>query len=307
MITAVCLNPCIDRFVRVQTFALGETNRIASEYSISAGKGVHVAIATARLGLESRLVGLLGEENGDPIAARLAADGVPHEFVRYAGAVRVNLKIQEQTGLITELNEAGHPVAPADVEAVVSRILSLAAPGSYLVLTGSLPPGCPTDSYARILRAVPPGCRCVLDASGPALIAGLAASPYLVKPNIEELSQAVGKRLSALPEIRQAALSLTDRGIPLVAVSMGAQGALMTDGKRTLYAPSLPVAVTTTVAAGDSMVAGILYGLSMRAELEDLLRCGVAAAAATVSDPEGGLLRRPRFEALLPQVRCEEI
>lgn len=309
MITSVCLNPSIDRTVQVKGFAIGATNRISSEQSAGRGKGVNVALAAKNLGLETCCTGLLGEDNARLILAPFEKLGIRERFVRYDGAVRTNLKIQdEEKRSITELNEPGTPVDEKALIAVAARIEELAKESAYLVLTGSLPPDCPASIYRMLmLRVADSGCRCVLDASGACLADGILGKPFLVKPNLQELEQVSGKTLTTLREIRTEALRFIEQGTQIVVVSMGTGGALMTDGKTTLYAASLPVSVHSTVGAGDAMVAGLICGFEEGGELKEAFRCGVAAAAAAVSSPNGCLFERAQYDKLLNRVEIGRV
>lgn len=304
MITSVCLNPSIDRTVQVQGFAVGATNRILREQSEGRGKGVNVALTASALGLQTCCTGLLGEDNARLILEPLERLGVRERFVRQRGAVRTNLKIQDvEHRAITELNEPGAPVQEEGLVAVAAQVEELAQKSEYLVLTGSLPPGCPASIYRMLmLRVAGSKCRCVLDASGASLTDGILGRPFLVKPNLQELEQAAGCKLTTLREIRTQALDFIAQGVQIVVVSMGAGGALLTDGRTTLYAPSLPVGVYSTVGAGDAMVAGLIRGFGEGMDLKEALRCGVAAAAAAVSSERGCLFERSAYEQLLSRV-----
>ena len=120
MITALCANPCVDRTVAIERFAYGGMNRILEERLDGSGKGVNVALASVQLGMEAACVGLLAEERGALIEDRLVAGRCQAEFVPVPGAVRVNMKVLDRsTGTITEINEAGAPVPPEAVDAML--------------------------------------------------------------------------------------------------------------------------------------------------------------------------------------------
>ncbi len=303
-LTALCLNPSVDRTVQVDQFTVGGTNRILAERSDGAGKGVNVAVVARRLGMPAACVGLLAQEGGEVILNRLARDGVEAGFVRTPGSVRVNLKIRDmRERTVTELNEPGGAVTAEHLEQVRAEVLRQAGKSDYLVLTGSLPPGCPEDYYNTLIGELPAGCRCVVDVGGDKLRGNLSAHPFLIKPNLNELEEASGKKLATLRDIRDAAFSMIALGVELVAVSMGGEGALLTDGKTTLFAPGISVPVHSTVCAGDSMIAGIIKGLREGGGLKHALRCGVAAATATVADPHDGLMRFEAYEEIFQTVK----
>ncbi len=304
MITTLCLNPSIDRTVQVETFVSGGTNRMLTEQSMGAGKGVNVAIVARRLGIRAACVGLLAQSGGQLILDRLARDGVETSFVRTPGSVRVNLKIFERaTKTMTELNEPGATVTAEQMEQVRRAVLEQASRSDFLVLTGSLPPDCPRDFYNTLMDDVGGMCRCVVDVAGDHLLDNVRAKPYLIKPNLQELQEAAKKPLNTLRDIRDQAFAIIDSGVSVVAVSMGGDGAMITDGKLTLFAPGLSVPVHSTVCAGDSMVAGLLKGLREGGNLKNALRCGVAAATATVADPDDGLMQFAAYEDIYQRVK----
>lgn len=305
-LTALCMNPSVDRTVQVERFAVGGTNRIVAEQSEGAGKGVNVAVVARRLGMRAACVGLLAQAGGEWILNRLGREGAQTAFVRTPGAVRVNLKIRDNfTQTITEINEPGATATTEQLARVREEALRQAGKSDYLILTGSLPPGCPKDYYTALMAEIPESCRCVVDVGGDRLMDCLRARPYLIKPNRQELEQASGRRLNTLSDIRDAALTMVEAGASLVAVSMGGEGALLTDGKRALFAPGLKTPVHSTVCAGDSMVAGIVKGLREGGDIKHALRCGVAAATATVADERDGLMRYPAYEELYQNVKVE--
>jgi len=305
-ITVLCLNPAIDRTVEVAEFAPCATNRIFAEHSVGAGKGVNVAAAARRLGMEAACVGLLPRRGGRLVLDRLARQGVEASFVPTPGSVRVNLKIRDRSGAVTELNEPGEPVGKRYLARARAEALRLASASEYLVLTGSLPSGCPPDFYAKLMAGVPSTCRCVLDASGEALAVGLGARPFLIKPNRQELETACGKALNTLQDARAAALSLIEAGARRVAVSLAGEGALLTDGNRVLYAPGLTVPVRSTTGAGDAMVAGMIAGFGEGDDLQCALRCGMASAAASIVS--GNMTPQPgTYERFLRAVRVRRL
>lgn len=309
MITAVSLNPSIDKSLTIERFSYGSMNRVMSTRRDAGGKAINLSVVAAALGVQVKCVGFLCRENGRFIENRLMESGVESEFLWLEGAVRTNMKVLDaEQGVITEFNEPGVPVTQEHLEEMTELVCHQAEDSDFLVLTGSLPPLCPKDYYARLIRAVEGlNCKCVLDAEGEALRMGLEARPYLIKPNRMELEMAAGRRLGSRTEIVRSAVELARRGIAYVAVSLGGDGALLTDGERTLFAPALKIPVKSTVGAGDSMVAGMISGLLAEASLEDVLRRGVACAAASVMAEGTRLMDKATFKTLLGQIKIEGV
>jgi 1-phosphofructokinase len=309
MITAVCLNPCIDKMVSIEGFQYGGMNRIVTARSDVGGKGVNVAIVAAQLGMESECIGFLHQDNGKIVERKLLTSGTQGDFLWLDGQVRTNIKLLDQsTGKVTEINEPGLPVGQEQLDKMVDLVCQHAQDSDFMVFTGSLPPGCPKDYYKTLIDAVEGlNCRCVLDAEGALLAQGIQARPYLIKPNLYELETVVGRKLESLEEIRRAALDFIDQGIQVVAVSMGDKGTMITDGEQTLYAPCVSVPVKSTVGAGDSMITGLIAGLMAELPLQEVFRKGVACAAASVM-LEGTLLpEKSTYRQLLTKVAIQNL
>jgi len=175
-----------------------------------------------------------------------------------------------------------------------------------VVITGSLPPGCPAGTYRELIRALR-GTRCILDVGGPELVLGVEAKPFLVKPNHHELAAALRTELHTMADIRRGAQSLVDAGAEHVVVSMGRDGALYVGAEGAFYAPEIPVEVHSTVGAGDALVGGLLYGLTKFGSMREAFRCGVAAGTASVMTEGTQLVRPEDFHRLLGQVHIEDL
>jgi len=306
MVTAICLNPCIDRTVTIPEFRYGGMNRIQSVRQDASGKGVNVAIAARQIGMQGACIGFMGEQNGDMVVKRLEENGCQAEFIAVPGAVRLNTKVLDLSkDVVTEINEGGRPVTVEQVEQAIAQVVRWAQKTRFLVLTGSMPPGCPKDLYGQMIARVheaAPQCRCVLDAEGEVLVQGLKQHPYLIKPNQYELELLFGRPMERLEDVKAAAMDLCDHA-DLVAVSMGGQGALFTNGTMCMFAPAMDVEVKSTVGAGDSMVAGLLHGLEQSLPLVEVFACGVAAASSSVMTPGTELIDDMLYRQLIPDAR----
>lgn len=307
MITGVCLNPSFDKTVEVDALTLGEVNRIRSVRVDMGGKGVNVAVVARRLGLDALCIGCMGEQGAQHFTRLMDEEGLPHRFLTVPGAVRTNLKVVSRDGKgVTELNEPGAPLSGKAMEDFFALAKEEAARSEYVVLTGSLPPGCPDNTYGELIRAMG-GTRCILDAGGPVLRLGAEAGPFLLKPNLAELEQALGAQLRTLRAIRDAALIFLRKGASHVVVSMGAMGAMYVSEARTLYAPALRVEARSTVGAGDAMVGGMLLGLQKSGDMAQAFRYGIAAGAASVMTEGTQLIHPEDFERLVSQVKVQEV
>lgn len=305
MITTVCMNPSFDKTATVESLAVGGLNRLADVRFDAGGKGLNVAVALGRLRVQAACVGCLGMADETEFMARVTQEGLRFTYLRLPGKTRTNLKIFDAgTRAVTEFNEPGIAMDDASQRAFVELLKTEARESRFVVLSGSLPPGCAEDTYMRLMAALP-GVDCVLDATGDSLRAGLTQKPFLVKPNLPELEGLMKRELKTLRAIRDAALELIAMGARNAVVSMGKFGAVYTDGKRALFSPALTVEARSTVGAGDAMVAGMLAGYMQGAAPEEAFRCGVAAGAASVMSEGTQLLSAADYAALLPKVTLQ--
>ena len=194
MILTVTLNAAIDRTVAVPNFRLGQRHRAVESRTVAGGKGVNVARALKLLGRPVIATGLVGGSAGTRIVERLAEESILNDFTRIAGESRTNLAVVDPTtGEQTEINERGPQVTPEEVDSFVEKLLYLAQGASVCVLAGSIPPGCDTDVYARLVSGLKTlGVTTVLDTDGEQMRAGLRAEPAVVVPNALEAEEAVG-------------------------------------------------------------------------------------------------------------------
>lgn len=309
MITSISLNPSIDRTLEVDSLAPGALNRVKRQTDVAAGKGANVALAAAALGERAECIGFMYREGGRLFEQRFAAGNVGCDFLWCEGAVRVNVKVFDLAkGEITELNQSGAAVTGEQLEQMTALVLRHAREADFLVLTGSLPPQCPADYY-RTLAAAAAGerCRVILDADGERLRAGIEARPFLIKPNRYELELLTGETLDSTDKLLGAALKLAEGGVGVVAVSMGGDGALVTDGRQAWRTPGLKIEVKSTVAAGDSMIAGFAAGFGRGYDLPDAFRLGVAAATARCATPPERIIDEGLCLKLAEQLKMEEL
>ena len=305
MITTICLNPALDRTVTVDSLVPGQVNRIRTTRTDVGGKGVNVAVVCRRLGLEAQVIGCAGVDGYSKLTAKARAEGIGCDFHTVEGAIRVNTKVVSLAGGVTELNEPGPTLTAEDLDVFFDMAAQAASSSDYVVITGSLPPGCPVHTYRSLIDMlkVP----CILDVGGAALKEGVKAKPFLIKPNHHELAETVGHTLHTLEDIRAAAQSFVHGGVRHVVVSLGKDGALYVGEDGGFYAPEIPVEVRSTVGAGDALVGGLLYGLVTNGNMREGFRAGVAAGTASVMTEGTQLIIPDDFKRLLSQVQIQEL
>lgn len=284
-VVTVTLNPAIDQTITVDALKPGSVHRAKAVRHNAGGKGVNVASCLADWGTPVVATGLLGTGNAAPFEALFQAKGIADAFLRLPGDTRVNIKIADLAANdTTDINLPGLTADPGALGRVQETVRRLVEPGIPVLLAGSLPDGLPTDAYA-ILTAdlAAAGARVVLDSSGAPLAAALASTgalPHCIKPNRHELEDWAGRPLPTDADLLDAARGLQRRGVSVVVVSLGADGALFLDGARALHGRLPPVQALSTVGAGDAMVAGLIAAFQQDGGLEDVARLSVAFAGA---------------------------
>lgn len=302
MIATVTLNPALDYLVSPAAFALGEINRYAKYTCAPGGKGINVSLLLASLGAQTRALAIAAGFSGQEVARLLEEKGCPADFLFLPqGQTRINVKVSPPGGPETDLNGEGPAIPLAAVGELAEKLAAL-APGDMVVLAGSVPPSLPRDVYATLLEPLAArGVQAVVDTTGEALLAALPYHPFLVKPNLEELGELFGVEIATVEEAKEYGKLLQEKGARNVVVSMGAKGAmLLEEGGRCLFCHGVRGDTVSTVGAGDSLVAGFLYGWQLHGTLEGGLRWGMAAGAATAFSP--GIATGEQVKALFPQV-----
>jgi 1-phosphofructokinase len=302
MIVTVTPNPSIDRTVTLSTpLTRGQVHRVSSVTTEPGGKGVNVARALTLAGVDA--VALLPAAGTDPLVTALQGGGVPFRCVPITSPVRTNIAVTEMDGTTTKINEPGARLDEAAIDALSRSVIGYAEHASWVVMSGSLPPGVPDRWYADIVAELTAyGCKVAVDTSeGPltALVEGFShAAPDLIKPNTEELAGVIGFAPQAFeaalaqgdPEpVVSAAQQLVDRGVGAVLATMGAAGAVLVNSAGSWLATPPPIIPRSTVGAGDSSLAGYLRADVGGAEPPQLLQMAVAYGSAAAALPGSAL------------------
>ena len=283
-ILTLTMNPALDLTVQLGPLQIGQVNRSDAMLSHAAGKGINVAQVLADLGHELTVAGFLGVDNQQPFETLFAKRGFVDEFVRVPGETRSNIKLAESSGRITDLNGPGPEVSLQAQQALAARVEQIAAGFDAVVVAGSLPRGVSAQWLKTLLlRLNAMGLKVALDTSGEALRAGLDASPWMIKPNTEELADALDAPIISIAAQAEAAADLRQRGIEHVVISQGSEGVHWFSSNVALQALPPKVTVASTVGAGDSLLAGMVHGLLCGHKPEQTLRTATAIAAMAVT------------------------
>ena len=283
MILTVCMSPSVDVTIELDSLNVGKVNVVKNKTLSFTGKAINVAIGVARLGSEAYATGFMYNENGAMFESALDKEGVNFSFVWNSGRVRENYKCIDQKSMLTEINDVGGQVASEKLIELLQMIRNFSSRSSVTVISGGLPRGVDASYYRELFRAVDPHSLKIADTEGAKMFAALEAGIDLVKPNLEELQETLGREFRDKDDMLAGCRELLDRGAKTVLLSLGKDGAVITDGSKNYYCKSINVAVNSTVGAGDGMVAAAATMMKHGAPLPDILRAGVAAGTATVT------------------------
>ena len=307
MILTVCMSPCTDVTIELDSFNIGKTNVGKSKTLSFGGKALNVAVGVTRLGGEAFATGLMYNENGYMFENALDKEGVKFRFVWNKGRARENYKFIDSRSMLTEVNDVGESVTKEKTQEVLATVRELSARSSITVLSGGLPRGVADSYYGELSRVVDSKSLKIVDAVGGRLFAALGEGADLVKPNLDELENALGRHIQDKEDMLSGCYELLDRGAKRVLLSLGKQGAVITDGMKNYYCKSLNVAVNSTVGAGDGMVAAAATMLEQDAPLSEMLRAGVAAGTATVMTTGQVSFTKEKYEEVIANLRVIEI
>ena len=284
MILTLTPNPSLDLTYELDELVRGEVQRAESMTVEAGGKGINVTRNLVANGAASRAVAPVGGPSGEQFLSLLESVDVELVRVPVDGAIRMNVSLAEQDGVGTKINASGSRLSEEDLDRMLERTADAARGATWVAACGSMPPGAPTNLYARVVSlARGAGCRAAVDSSGPPLAAVLEEGPDLIKPNLEELSELVGQELTTFGDVLEAAKEVRDGGVRTILISLGADGAILLDEEGALHADTPPFTPRSTVGAGDSLLAGFLFAAGDRtgdreAALVEAVAWGAAAA-----------------------------
>ena len=295
-IATVTLNPAFDRTLSLPAFRPNALNRAERVTLQASGKGVNVARTLAALGVPTLCLGIVAGESGRMFRAWLDREGLPTDFVEASnGETRTNLTLLV-AGRRTEIkvNEPGPVVVPAVLDRLATQVTAAARRSYIVVFSGSLPPGAPADIYRHlILVAQEAGALAVLDAEGEPLRHGLAARPFLVKPNRHEAEQLLGRRLRTIRAAAEATNELAQTGTTVL-LTLGSRGALLATPTARWHVSAPHVRANNTVGAGDAFLAGFLASLYQGYPTTEAIQRAASVALRHLIGPSAVPLPSPR-------------
>lgn len=310
-VLTLTLNPALDMATAVPHLVPDQKLRCSEPQLDPGGGGLNVSRAIAALGGESLALVALGGLTGDRLAGLIREESVPFLALTAPGETRQSLTVTESsTGQQYRFMLPGPIWSEADQERVFLLLRASARPGAIGVISGSQPPGVPVDFPARLARSMP-GLNVVLDTSGAPLreavhnpIPGL----FVLRMDGEEAEDLAGHALETRAQSADFASELVARGVAKrVIVARGAEGSVLAESGRRLFAKAAKVQVVSKVGAGDSFVAGFVLSLARGADSAAALAYGAAAASAAVTTDATQLCRLADVDRLLPDCTVSEI
>lgn len=307
MILTVCLNPCTDVTIEVDSLNIGKINHVKSKTLSFTGAALNVAIGVARLKGQSHATGFMYNENGLLFEQALDREGVPSVFIWNKGRVRENYKFIDNKSMLTEVNDIGESISENKQTELIDLVSTLSKSCDVMVISGSLPQGIESDYYGKLFSVASDHTLKIADTEGAKLLSALKTGLDLVKPNKDELQNTLGQELKSRDDLLKGCYSLLDKGAKRVLLSLGKKGAIITDGTKNYYCKSINVAINSTVGAGDGMVAAAAMMLQQGAPLDEILRAGVAAGTATVTTFGQISFTKEKYDEIHANLTVEEI
>lgn len=297
MIYTVTFNPSLDYIVSVDNFKMGIVNRTTKELMYPGGKGINVSMVLSNLGIKNTAFGFSAGFTGEEIIRKVREKGIEAEFISVKeGNSRINVKLRSNEE--TEINGKGPKITEENIEELYAKLDSLKE-GDILVLAGSIPDVMPKSIYMDIMEHLQEkNLMVVVDATKELLLNVLPFHPFLIKPNNHELGEIFGVEISTKDQVVEYAKKLQEKGAKNVLVSMAGEGAVLVTEDGVEYRAEVPKGkVINSVGAGDSMVAGFLYGYLKNMDYKEAFAYGVCTGSASAFSEE--LAQKVQVEELM--------
>jgi 6-phosphofructokinase 2 len=309
LITTITLNPSLDQHIAVDGLVMDGPNRWSRLHRYAGGKGIDVSRAIHEMEGRTIAYGFIGGDAGRTVEILLDEEGVPFSFTPVKRETRTNFIITDsQSGHQTRIDAPGPHISKGEFERFQRKMQRLNPSPDLIVMGGSAPPGVPSNVYYTITREAKGfGVRSILDADGQWLAEGIKAKPYLIKPNVREAAELLGRELPDEGAIIKAALDIVEMGVEIAVISRSQDGIIAATRDTVLKVVPPEVKVKSTVGAGDCTIAGLALKLAGEESLAKACRLAVAMGTAAVLTPGTELARRSDVEELLPQIRVQNI
>lgn len=302
------MNPAIDRTISVDRLAFDDRAYILSNKDSPGGRGINAACVIHSFGGQTLAIVPAGGEHGPRFDQHMAKCGFPVATVPVQNDIRLNLTITDRHGLTVKLNEIGPRLDRGEIASVEGTVEAQLEGAAWLMLCGSLPPGVPSDFYARLIaRARKRNVKTLLDTDGEALSQGIEAGPTVVTPNQQEAERLLNTVLLTRSQSIAAARRIQSLGADAVVLSLASRGAIGVSGKFMWEAIPPRVDAISPIGAGDAMAAAFTWAMERNEDFSDALRWGVAAGTASATLPGMSFATLERTRAIHDEVDLRRI
>lgn len=304
-IITLTLNPAIDKSAKVEGLMPVHKLMCHSIHYQAGGGGINISRVLKRLNVDSACIFTSGGNNGVFPNEELLKSNITTLPVKIKSWTRENLSVTNTlTNLQYRFGMPGSAITEEEIKTICKTVNEQVKQGDVFVINGSLPEGISTDFYAEIIRSLAnKKIKIVLDTSGIASTEALKENVFLIKPNQRELAQLAGKEFLNSSEQELFSKSLVQSGnVKYVVVSLGARGAFITCENGIYYQTSPSVKVKSTIGAGDSMLAGIIYALTKNETPQNILKWGVACGTAATMQEGTDLAHMDNIQAVLKMI-----
>lgn len=302
MIYTLTLNPAIDYYMSMGNFQLGSLNSLEEGYTLPGGKGINVSKVLKNFSVESKALGFVGGFTGDYIKKHLNEYEIESDFIELQENTRINIKLKTKDSE-TEIAGKSPTISRENVKELLKKFEEIKK-DDVVILSGSVPNSISKSIYADIIKLLPKDCKVILDTRGLHFVEGLKEGVFLTKPNNHELEEFFNRKLNNIEEIIQAGKDLQALGSKNVLISLGKDGSILITEKEVYIGNAPQGKLISSVGAGDSMVAGVVYGIAKGMTLEDSYKYGIASGSSTAFSE--GLTTFERMNSLLNKIEIKK-
>ena len=304
MIYTLTLNPAIDYYIDMNNFEEGELNKVNNAYTLAGGKGINVSKVLKNFNIDSEALGFCGGFTGDYIKKHLKDYGIKENFIYLEEDTRINIKLKTNK-TESEISGKSPNISKEKLNELLTFISSNIKEKDILVLSGSVPSSIENFIYKEIINKTPQNVKIILDARDEAFKIGIKEKVFLTKPNKKELGEYFNKKIETLEDIINYGRKLIEDGSENVIVSLGKEGSVLIT-KDEAYIGNAPEGkLISSVGSGDSMVAGIVYGISKNLNLVDSYKYAIASGSSTACSE--GLTTFDNMNKFLEKVEIKKI
>lgn len=279
MIYTLTLNPAIDYYMSMEKFELGTLNSLDEAYTFPGGKGINVSKVLKNFSMESKALGFIGGFTGDYIVKHLKEYEIENDFIELQENTRINIKLKTKDSE-TEIAGKSPTISKKNIEELLKKFEKVGK-DDIVILSGSVPTSISKTIYADIIKLLSKESKVILDTRGLPFVEGLKEGVFLTKPNNHELEEFFNRKLNSIEEIIKAGKDLQALGSKNVLISLGKDGSILITEKEVYVGNAPQGKLISSVGAGDSMVAGVVYGIAKGMTLEDSYKYGIASGSST--------------------------